>query len=670
MSPGILRHVTAAALSLTLAWGLLAGVGTARAQPAEPASVIVILDGSGSMWGKLEGERATKLVQSRDAVRTSLGQVPPQTRIGFASFGHRRSGDCNDVQVIVAPDAPGLDRLAQPLEKHNPRGRGPLALAVRTAARVVAGGPGAKSVVLIHDDPDNCVPDACAALADLPQTAPGVVVHVIGLGLKGEDAQRLQCITKATGGRHFDAQSGAQVASFIREAIEAAGQGSPPPEPPRAPRPSPAPAPSASATAQQPALPGRAALAVDGPAGMRLAVLLSPGTPPPQRPIRWTVTRAGDAARAVVFSGIGQDVIATLPEGTYMVEAIDGLLAMKSTVAVGPAGQTAADLVWTGGLVRLGAAIDERSDDGYVVSLFDPPRTAQEAPRAVAMARSDGSEAFVPPGRHLLRVERGRQRTERLIEVAAGATIAVDAPRTSGTVALSAARVYPAAEHAPRVWLVLEDDPDAPRGRREIARSGATSPRFEVPAGTYTVVLRQGELEARERISVRSGETVQQTLDLAPATITLVSALAGLPPTADDPVTFRIERLDAQAAPMLATARNPVVALPAGRYRIEARHGLANARETREVELAAGQTSVLRFEQRAGSVRLAASTGGEATWELRDASGRRLWSSAEPGARVVLAEGRYIVRAVSRARTIETDITIRAGEHREMELKE
>lgn len=665
MSQGLLRLQPAAALGLTL----LLGAGAA-AQSGEPASVIVILDGSGSMWGKLDGERTTKLVQSRDALRASLAQVPPQTRIGFASFGHRRSGDCNDVQVIVAPDAPGLDRLNQPLEKHNPRGRGPLTLAVRTAARVVAGGPGPKSVVLIHDDPDNCVPDTCAALADLPQTAPGVVVHVVGLGIRGEEAQRLQCLTKATGGRHFDAQTGAQAAAFIREAIDAAALGSPPPEPQRAPRPAPTPAPAPSAAAVQAVTPGRAPLAADGPPGMRLAVLLAPGSAPPQRPIRWTVTRAGDASRTVVLSGIGQDVIAALPEGTYVVEAVDGLLAMKTSVAVGPAGQTAADLVWTGGLVRLAGGADERSEEGYVVSLFEPPRTAQDAPRAVAMARSDGSEAFVPAGRYLMRVERGRQRTERVIEVAAGATIAVDAPRTSGTVALSAPRVYPAAENAPRVWLVFEDDPDAPRGRREVARSGATAPRFEVPAGTYTVVLRQGELEARERISVRSGETIQQTLDLAPATVTLVSTLAGLAPSNEDPITFRIERLDAQAQPMLATARSPVVALPAGRYRIEARHGLANARETREVEFAAGQTAVLRFEQRAGSLRLAGSSGGDATWELRDANGRRLWSSAEPGSRVVLAEGRYVVRAVSRARAVETAITIRAGEHREMELKE
>src|SRR5436853_5232996 len=66
---------------------------------ADPASMVIVLDGSGSMWGTLEGVRVSKFAMARDAIRRGLAAVSPQTRVGLASFGHRR-GDCGDVEVI------------------------------------------------------------------------------------------------------------------------------------------------------------------------------------------------------------------------------------------------------------------------------------------------------------------------------------------------------------------------------------------------------------------------------------------------------------------------------------------------------------------------------------------------------------------------------------------
>src|SRR5262245_48153993 len=106
------------------------------AQGADAAALIVVFDGSGSMWGPMEGTRQSKLVVAREGLRRALAKVAPQTRIGLTSFGHRR-GDCGDVEVMRRAEPMDMDRLMGPLERLNPKGRGPLTLALREAAKAL-----------------------------------------------------------------------------------------------------------------------------------------------------------------------------------------------------------------------------------------------------------------------------------------------------------------------------------------------------------------------------------------------------------------------------------------------------------------------------------------------------------------------------------------------------
>ena len=52
-------------LVLAAAVLLMGGLGQARAQGTEPASLVIIFDGSGSMWGNLEGTKGQKLATAR-----------------------------------------------------------------------------------------------------------------------------------------------------------------------------------------------------------------------------------------------------------------------------------------------------------------------------------------------------------------------------------------------------------------------------------------------------------------------------------------------------------------------------------------------------------------------------------------------------------------------------
>ena len=201
-----------AAAALVLA-AVPAGLGGARA--AEGA-LVVIFDGSGSMWGAVGNSRQTKVVMAREALRRGLGKLAPDARVGLALFGHRR-GACTDPEVVQPPEPLDVAKLMAPLDQLDPRGRGPITLAVREAAKSLPADAKPRTLLLIHDDADNCQPDLCSAAAELQ--AAGITAHVVGLGVKTEDMAKMTCLSQATGGRHFNAQTGEQVAGYIEEAL-------------------------------------------------------------------------------------------------------------------------------------------------------------------------------------------------------------------------------------------------------------------------------------------------------------------------------------------------------------------------------------------------------------------------------------------------------------------
>ena len=84
-----------------------------KAAGAETGALLVIVDGSGSMWAPIEGGRQTKLVLAREALRRGLGKFAPQARVGLAVFGHRR-GDCSDVEVVRQPEPLDVGSLMAP----------------------------------------------------------------------------------------------------------------------------------------------------------------------------------------------------------------------------------------------------------------------------------------------------------------------------------------------------------------------------------------------------------------------------------------------------------------------------------------------------------------------------------------------------------------------------
>jgi len=655
---GVLRTGLAAGLLLALAITLLP---TGRVAAAEaPARIQIIFDGSGSMWGRIASDPGAKYALAREALRQALPALDRSTEVGLVLFGHRRRGDCTDMEQAVAPQPLNPQQLLAPLESLNPKGRGPLTLAMAAAADAMPGTDRKASLVLIHDDLDNCQGDPCATAVAINHALPQLAIHVVSIGMKPEDFERMSCVSRVTGGRHFYAQDAAAVSTAIAEALRLASL-----ETPEAPVAVPRPR---EVTRQS----------EKGPPGLHLTAALAEGGEPLDGPVEWRVFRADDAAAAPVAGITAAMPSLSLPPGSYVVEARRDLVQKRRKVEVAADRPTRATIALDAGIVQLSAAPFGGSDPSStaVISLQDGSDTNADPGRVLWLGLAGPRELVVPAGTYHVVLQDRQYRAQRTIVVPSGSKGAPPLGAGTGHIRLQARDHAQAGQPASPVLVrVLEDDPTAPDGRREVARSAAAAPQFTLPAGTYHLVARKGPAEVRELIALRAGDDVSRTLVLKLARLSLSARVPGASWPAVEDASYRVFRLDG-AGRMVARTGQPAprLQLPAGRYRVEVRLGHLNAVAAREIELTEVDNQALVLEPAAGILQLRTAatggghSGGDVFWEVRDSSGQVIWRTAEAEPREFLAAGRYTVRAETRELRKEQVVELGTGETRTLAM--
>ncbi len=193
---------------VAIAWvcASLAAAGV-TAQEEGPAPLLLILDASGSMWGQIEGEN--KIVIARRVVRELLEDWDPNVHLGLVAYGHRREGDCADIETLIPPGAVDPARVAGAVEGINPKGKTPLSDAVIHAARELRYEESKATVILVSDGIETCDRDPCEVGRALEEAGADFTVHVIGFDVEeNEVLAQLRCLAENTGGE-FSAASDA-----------------------------------------------------------------------------------------------------------------------------------------------------------------------------------------------------------------------------------------------------------------------------------------------------------------------------------------------------------------------------------------------------------------------------------------------------------------------------
>ena len=476
--------VTAACLGVS-------GAPTA-APAAEPPSLIVVVDGSGSMAGQLEGggKQNNKIGLVREALRAELAKVGTQARVGLVAFGHRRRG-CTDVEIVRSPEPVDLEPMMTRLGQVRPnRGKGPLTLALREAAKRLPQSSGPRSLLLIHDGADNCQVDVCAAAAEFGKA--GITAHVVSIGATPEDLAKMACLPQATGGRHFIAQNAEQVASYVGEAMRLASNQS---------------AVAGFSTTIVPPAP----VPASGPPALHLRAVLPPNNEPLSVPLYWTVS-AEDQPETALFRAWSANPVVPVAPGRYVVEARSGLATARDTVVVRENRPSAVALQLDAGTARV-RAVAKGTGAPLPGAIFTISTGEEADSPPLAVFKAGEAAPLLQAGRYYVRADLGRFRSKpQVLDVRAGAPAAIDIPLEAGRLQLTAeARDGIAPLEAP-VFIVTEDDP--PHGKREVARSAARQAEFVLPPNIYYVIARQGGVVARERVEIGSGDSVKVKLPL------------------------------------------------------------------------------------------------------------------------------------------------------------
>ncbi|MFA5901350.1 MAG: VWA domain-containing protein [Hyphomicrobium sp.] len=630
-----------------------AAISTAGAQEAPPTAMIIV-DGSGSMWGDLGTEKRSKLESVRDAMRALLLSLRNDTRVGFASFGHRRRGNCGDAEVILPPDVNASERLALPIDKMNAVGKGPLVLALREAANAIAGATPA-SIVLVADDIDNCGQNICTALNDILAASPNLVVHTIALGFDKAKIAHISCIPRLTGGKLWDAQDAAGLSSALGQALSLANLQKDAVAPPPA---------AAQAEEEKP----RAGAAP----GLYLSAGLGPSSATLETPVHWRITKSGtdgalirDTRAAVLYE--------KLEPGSYDVEAELGLARAQQTIEVAPDTATELRVNLSGGVLKMAARTDQAAAPLTTPVFTVTPADGGTDGRPLWVGRDAQPEIVLPAGEYLVSAQRGLARQQSKVTIAPATGTSFSAVLGAGTLELSASRGTSAdtgeslTDHV--TFILYQDDPYAPQGRREVVRSATPNPTFTLPAGTYYVTARTPTSEMREQLAIGAGDTVKRVLPLSMAHINLAATVGGHSTTPENPVTFRIIRLGTDPREVVRTTQtDPQFDLSAGRYRIEASLGASNVIAATEINLAAGQAQKINLSLEGGSVTFkrtdAAAFANDVFWEVRDEKQRIVMRSRQAQPTALLSPGRYVVTAETDAEPLQNTIEVKANEHR------
>ena len=204
---------------LLVAATALIATGLYAANAQQPKTMLV-LDASGSMWGQIGGK--PKIAIAREAVDSMLKGWNGGD-LGLMAYGHRRKGDCADIEVLqaIGPDtAAGIRKQVNAL---NPKGMTPITASVRMAAEQLRYTEQKATVILVSDGEETCNADPCALGRELEAAGVDFTAHVVGFDIEqGSKAHRqLQCLAANTGGRYLEARNAAELNKALGEVTAA-----------------------------------------------------------------------------------------------------------------------------------------------------------------------------------------------------------------------------------------------------------------------------------------------------------------------------------------------------------------------------------------------------------------------------------------------------------------
>ncbi|MEM7527821.1 MAG: VWA domain-containing protein [Pseudomonadota bacterium] len=655
--------------------GMLAGMaGPAVAQSADSGreKAILVLDASGSMWGQIDG--VSKIEIARDQISGMLDNWDRDIDLGLIAYGHRQKGACEDIEVVVEPGPLEAGSFSAAVNAITPVGKTPLSDSVRRAAESMRYTEERATVILLSDGLENCNADPCALAQELEQQGIDFTAHVIGFDLSETDAAELSCLAEETGGEFFLAGNADSLAEKLRATVETMAEATPEPEPEPvvlAPEPEPEPEPT-------------------GPFGLRAVAKMCETCDALTKGVFWQLFGADQKAdgkrEELNRSGSATAFFEDQAPDDYYLSARVGDVTVGVPVTVPEGELVDFEVVLGAGTLRVraeaspgGTSLDEKMFYRVFSGKADLSGNREE------IARSGSAAALftLQSGTYQVAARHGSANQTMDVEVKTGELTDVVIDMQVGYAKVAAIPAPGADPLTDKMFYrVFDAKKDLQGNQQEISASGSANPIFRLPAGDYVLEAKHGEAFARAAFSVEADSLTEKVIEMNVGYLGVTSAMAPGMPALSRNVLYRVmeAKTDLQGKRREISASGSAEALfrlPAGDYRLSAKHGAAIVETDFSVE--AGARSDLEVVMNSAMLQVEATLqeGGPAIgkgvfWRLlsekADLSGNRkeITASGSQKAQMVVPAGGYIIRARYEGEEHDFPIALTAGEVKEM----
>ena len=185
---------------------------------SSPAPIIFIYDASGSMWGQMDGKAKVEIATS--VLSTSVNNLPENQSIGLVAYGHRKKGDCRDVETLVTMDNSSKDKVTSALKNIKPLGKTPLAYSASQVIDQLRKSKERATIILITDGIESCDGDICDVVQTAKAEGIDFKLHIVGFGLKEGETKQLRGAAKAGDGNYYDAANAGGLGDVLNEVTQ------------------------------------------------------------------------------------------------------------------------------------------------------------------------------------------------------------------------------------------------------------------------------------------------------------------------------------------------------------------------------------------------------------------------------------------------------------------
>ena len=621
------------------------------AAPARAAdeNVIIVLDASGSMWGRIDEK--PKIQIAREVMDQVLADLDGKAEIGIMTYGHRKKGDCGDIETLIPVGQVNRAAYMEKINALNPKGKTPITATVRKAAEELRFTEEKATVILVSDGLETCDADPCALASELEAAGVDFAAHVVGFDLKDEDTASLQCLATTTGGKYLAAENADQLGEAIGTVVAAAPEPAPEPEPTPEPEPQPA----------------------TGPGNVKVSVRLTEGSEPIEGAYLYFYesddagSQGGEAAK-----GAARRTYELAP-GKYLVNTKVGPAPGSAVIDVKAGEALEADVILNAGLLSAKAAekeVGEPNPQAYIY-VYEPEQNA-DGSRTKVTNGNQNTMFTLPAGRYYVTATLGKSTKGAEVEVKPGERTDLTLVLGSGVLKVDVLAMEGGQPLDDGYIYVYEVEQKADGSRTKVTNGGQRT-QFKIPAGSYYVTGQSGKAIAGREIEVKAGERTEASIiiNMGMLKASAIPAEGGKP--FDDAYisVFEAEKaLDGSRRRIDAGNQRNRFALPAGKYVVHAKMG--NAAGETEVEIKAGSLVEPVLNLQAGALLVDAAKDVyvsvfEAEKSL-DGSRTRVDAFRPNGKPVIMPAGKYLVSGKAGDKTAEAEVEITAGKLAEIKL--